>query len=162
MSIATMVRLGAARQTASSQPSGSVVSGGSGQPTPTVQSAMEKVATFIPSEVIGLYVAGFGILSPEAESSKWWIFGICFALIPIIMLLNYAIQKKRSVQTPKLWISLVLFVFAAVAFVAWAAALPDTPFLTFSPQATEYGGYTVMILAVVMYKAAEVLGVVPR
>jgi hypothetical protein len=127
-----------------------------------VESAMEKISAFIPSEIIGIYVAGFGILSPESDAGKWWIFGVCFALIPVLIWLNYLGHKKRADATLTVKITIVLLVFAMIAFVAWAAALPGTPFLTFSARATAFGGWAVIILAVIMYRVADLLDIVPK
>jgi amino acid transporter len=121
---------------------------------------MEKISAFIPSEVIGICVAGCGILSPQQDSEKWWIFAISMALIPIFMLLNFIGQRKKGNLTVSTRISLVLILFALVAFVAWAAALPGTPFLSLTPRATAIGGWAVVILALVMYKVADLLDVV--
>jgi hypothetical protein len=59
-------------------------------------------------------------------------------------------------------ITSVLLIFAMVAFIAWAAALPGTPFLAFTARATAIGGWAVVILAIIMYKVADLLDVVPK
>ncbi|HVR56268.1 MAG TPA: hypothetical protein VMT72_05515, partial [Pseudolabrys sp.] len=94
MSIARMIALGNERQQ-QGQTRTRATSARSEATKKTIDSAMEKVSAFIPSEVIGIYV-GFGILSPEREPDKWWIFGICLALIPLVFGLNYLLQKKRA------------------------------------------------------------------
>lgn len=161
MSIATIIGLGIQRQREKTKPQGRATSGDVQAVGRTADSAMERVSAFIPSEIIGLYVAGLGIFSPETDTGKWQIFWICFALIPVIMVLNYLIQRKQSQGGLGLWPSLVLFGFAIVAFVAWTAALPSTPFLSIFPDATTIGGWAVIILAVIMYKVAELMGIVP-
>lgn len=62
---------------------------------------------------------------------------------------------------PSLYICAVLLFLALAAFVAWASALPGTPFLAFTPYATVIGGWLVLILAS-MYKVADLLDVVPK
>jgi amino acid transporter len=161
MSLARMVELGIERQ----QEVEAQTRGVRRAPQPAkgaVGSAMERISAFIPSEVIGIYVAGFGILSPQQDSEKWWIFAISMALIPIFMLLNFIGQRKKRNLKVSARISLVLLLFALVAFIAWAAALPGTPFLSLTPRATAIGGWTVVILAVVMYQVADLLDVVPK
>lgn len=161
MSIARMVALGIERQQQAK--TGTRAAPGETDTTKkTIESAMEKISVFIPAEVIGIYVAGFGILSPETDTGKWWIFGVSLALIPLFMGLNYLGQRKHSDAKLSLWISFVLLMFAMVAFVAWAAALPGTPFLSFTPRATAIGGWAVVILAILMYRAADLLDVVPK
>lgn len=162
MSIATMIGLGVRRQWEKTEPQAAAAAGGDETVTKTAESAMEKVSAFIPSEVIGIYIAGLGILSPTTDAGKWWIFGVSLALIPIVMLLNYLIQKKRADTPLGPRASFILFIFAVAAFVAWAAALPSTPFLSLSEYATNIGGWSVIILAAVMYKAAEFLDIVPK
>ena len=56
----------------------------------------------------------------------------------------------------------MLLLFAPVAFVAWTAALPGTPFLSLTPRPTAIGGWAVIILALVMYKVADLKDVVPK
>jgi hypothetical protein len=122
---------------------------------------MEKISAFIPSEVLGIYVAGLGILSPESDTGKWWIFGICLTLVPVFMVLDYLERRKRSSLKLGARIGVTLLIFATLAFVAWAAALPGTPFLSLSPRGTTIGGWAVVILAAFMYRMAAVLDVVP-
>jgi hypothetical protein len=165
MSIARMVALGTERQR---QLDELPVTRSADQTTPassakrSVDSAMERIAAFIPSEVIGIYVAGFGIFSPESSGSKWLMFGICALLVPLFIALNYLQQKMHSGDAPSPRIALILLFFGLVAFVAWAAALPGTPFLSLSPIATAVGGWAVLILAGIMYKVADILGIVPK
>jgi hypothetical protein len=73
---------------------------------------------------------------------------------------NFIGQRKKGNLTVSTRISLMLILFALVAFVAWAAALPGTPFLSLTPRATAIGGWAVVILALVMYKVADLLDVV--
>ena len=65
---------------------------------------MEKVTAFIPSEVIGAYVALSGLLAPLYKSDefkwKWVLFFICLGLIPIVMALSYALRRKDGLPTP--------------------------------------------------------------
>jgi hypothetical protein len=112
--------------------------------------------------VIGIYVAGFGILSPNSDGGKWWIFGVCFVLVPVFIALSYLERERRSNTKLSSRSVSILLIFGLLAFVAWAAALPGTPFLTISPRATAIGGWSVIILAAVMYKVADLLGVVPK
>jgi hypothetical protein len=93
-----MINLGVKRQREKTEPRGRAASGDG--PTRSGSSAMHKITAFIPSEIIGIYVAGFGILSPETYRAKWWIFGICILLIPIIITLEYLLRKKQLQEEP--------------------------------------------------------------
>jgi hypothetical protein len=132
----------------------------------TLDSAMEKITAFIPSEVIGSYVALLGIISPQTERGKWVIFFICLLLIPVYMLFGYlSKQKKRNGEQSapaSKRDTAILFVLASVAFVSWAAALPGTPFLSISTHATVIGGACVIIITSLMYKVAELFDLVPN
>jgi hypothetical protein len=168
MSIATMVGLEIERQGERDVASGMVAGGRARATKRTVDTAMEKIAAFIPSEVIAIYVAGFGILSPQSNSGKWSMFGVSLVLIPVFVLLNYLQQRKHAGTDQGARLkslrrtSVIVTLFAIVAFVAWAAALPGTPFLSVTPRATAYGGFCVVILALIMYRLADLLDVVPK
>jgi hypothetical protein len=159
MSVVAMMKLAVARQAEEERGRSSA------SPRKTVDGALEspiqKITAFIPSEIIGIYVAGFGILSPESAVGKWWSFGICLALIPVFTFLSYLEQLKYGGEVKHTTI-LIVFAFAAIAFVAWAAALPGTPFLAITPNATRIGGFSVVILAAVMYKTANLIGIAPK
>jgi hypothetical protein len=128
-----------------------------------VQAALSKLTAFVPSEVVGLYISGLGILTPTTYTAKWAIFAICLVLIPVFIGLNYLIQKKQAgKEAPAASTWFFILLFALVAFVAWSAAIPDTPFLYFSDRATIIAGFLVLVLAAVMYKAADLLGIVPK
>jgi hypothetical protein len=179
MSIATMMALNIERQR---QPIATAAAASGGGPTiektpdvsgpgvtapqKTLDSAMEKITAFIPSEVIGSYVAVLGIISPETDVGKWVIFFICLLLIPVFMLLGYWTKKKQakagqSTPTSKRDTA-ILMLFAAVAFVAWAMALPGTPFLSLNARATAIGGASVIIITLIIYKIADLLDLVPK
>ena len=160
MSIAAMTRLAAERE--GQKTIGTEAAADAGK---EVRTATEKIAAFIPSEAIGFYVAGFGIFSPGTQSGKWVLFFVSLGFLALVMSLNYLLEKKRakskSTPAPTMTQVLTLLAFAVVAFAAWAAAMPDTPFLTFGANATAVGGWAVIGLAVIMYKVAELVDVAP-
>jgi hypothetical protein len=175
MSIATMMALNIQNQlpavaTAPVGAGGGTTKGlpSGGTPQEALDSAMEKITAFIPSEVIGSYVAVLGIVAPQSDRGKWAIFGIGVLLIPLFMWLGYLTKKKQLAgSSPTTSLSKVktnaaiLFVFALLAFVVWAAALPGTPFLSISQHATAIGGACVIVVTGIMYKIADVLDLVP-
>ena len=165
MSIARMVRLGIERQQERNVPTAKTAAEEGKGAKKALDSAMEKVTSFIPSEVIGIYVAGLGILTPVSDRGKWLIFFIASALVPIFIWLNWLREKKHAAQDTTVLPTksvIVLIVLGEVAFTAWAAALPGTPFLSLTEYAMKVGGLSVVILAAVLYYAADLLDVVPK
>lgn len=132
-----------------------------------VKSAAEKITAFIPSDVIGIYIAGLGVFTPGTTKAKWWVFGIAAALAPIFLLIAYFVEKRNdkqraSGQTQRRIIDyLLLALFAEVAFVFWAAAFPESPFLSITPIATKIAAFGMVILAAVMPSIASICGLVP-
>lgn len=139
---------------------------------PDVQSAVERVTEWIPTETVGLYVALLGLLSPEGSKGRWVLFGAGIALTIGFLLLNSALIHKRAVakweeaengepRPPRiaLWRQGVLLVVCVVSFAAWACALPATPFLSLWSNATTIGGVAVLVLATATPKVAEICGV---
>lgn len=121
-----------------------------------LRSAIEAIAAFIPAEVIGIYIAGTGILKPQETSSKWWIFAISGLLIPVFIGLGAA-EAQRAGRDISIYRTLVLLVFAATAFIVWASALPATPFEELSSHANQIGGWSAVILGLLMPRIAKLL-----
>jgi hypothetical protein len=139
---------------------------------PDVDSAIERVTQWVPTEAVGLYVAFLGLLSPSGSSGRWVLFGVGVAFTVIFLVLNSVLVHKRAVdgwkkggekgqRPPRVaaWRLAVLLVICLVAFVAWACALPATPFLAWWSNATTIGGAAVLVLAAALPKAAEIAGV---
>jgi hypothetical protein len=131
--------------------------GGTGEQA--VTTAMERIAAFIPSEAIAIYVSGLGILSPKEAFGKWVLFGFCAALVPVLIWLAIRVGESKGLPAPGLRITGWHATFGLLAFAAWSAALPSTPF---GEGATAYGGFAVIVLAVVLPQIAQILGVAPR
>jgi hypothetical protein len=130
---------------------------------PAVSTAMEKIAAFVPTEVIGLYVSGLGILAPTEAGGQWLLFGICALMIPLLMYLSYLLRKQKELPPPSPLTSLILGGLALVAFAAWASALPSTPFVALlGERAHLIGGFAVLVLSILMPQIAAVLGVSPK
>ncbi len=118
-----------------------------------------KVAAYIPSEVLGLYIAGLGIFGPDTNMFKWLVFGVAAALIPLLVVLsgkgtdNGGRARRLSAK------SLVLLsLIGIVDFCAWTASLPGTPFLALTSYANKLGGFAILVLAVVLPPASKTLG----
>jgi hypothetical protein len=171
MSIGTMFQLGAQREFQAStvkarasakpaEPDTKAVS----QPDPKAvsESAMQKVLAFVPAEIIGIYVAIFGIATPKSANAKWTVYAICVAVLLALMLFNYFLSRKKKETVPNWWRLLLIIGLALVGFTAWAAAMPETPFLACHPRATMAAGIAAPILALLMPKIAELCDVAPK
>ncbi|MEO5874388.1 MAG: hypothetical protein ABIS86_06065 [Streptosporangiaceae bacterium] len=128
-------------------------------------SALTRVAAFIPSEAVAVYLALWSFIGPDTSTTRWVVFAIGLALVPTFYLLAY-LQRRRMVgvnqgEVPpqrSLRVVLLLLVFAMLAFTAWAMAMPDNPFLDLTDQALKFGGGAVIVLGILMPRAADVLG----
>src|SRR5262245_48889702 len=96
MSIATMTRL--------ASPSSPSVQGiaAANAPSEVQQTALEKITAFIPSEVIGIYIAGLGILSRPANSPQdghghlgWSLFAFCLVAVPLLVAINVQLRNRE-------------------------------------------------------------------
>lgn len=158
MSIVRMSSLAAQRET-------NLVDGvqaSSGKQDVAIQGALDKIASYIPSEVIGTYVAISGIISSDTVVAKWIIFGFSIVLIPILTLIGNALAKKRGLAPPTPLSTFYIILLACVAFCAWAAALPDNPLVAYYDGATRIGGAAIILLAVLLPRFAELLNIAPR
>ena len=99
--------------------------------------AMKAVTTYIPTDVLTLYVAGSAIfLTADANQSTdydkaWLIFVGGVIATPLVNVLVFLAKVRsagiaipRQARSWPIWESIA----ATVAFVFWAAALPATPF----------------------------------
>jgi len=127
-----------------------------------VESGIEKITAWIPSEVVAIYVALVGIFAPGSETTKWVIFGIGAVCVPTFVGLNAALVNKQGKDEwsrqnkegspPRIARKRIglLIAFGLVAFVVWAFALPATPFLTITDSATKIGGALVIVMSLLM------------
>lgn len=160
MSIMSSVTFAAQRQAERQAPGGGAASGAPAA-NQSVTAALEKITAFIPSEVIGIYVAVIGILAPASMRGKWVIFGLCVILVPFFMWLGYKAAKRKNLPVPGARAFVLLLILAIVAFVAWGAALPSTPFEVFHADATRFGGALVIILGYAIPKIADAFDLTP-
>jgi hypothetical protein len=140
-----------------------------GSAAPDAKSALELITTWIPTEVVAVYVSLVGLFAPASDLGRWVLFGIGAALVPSFVFIDGALLNKRASQkweergnaTGPPRISLrrlgLVTVLAIIAFVAWSMALPNTPFLTWFSDPTRYGGGAVVVLSLAMPKLSELL-----
>ena len=107
----------------------------------SVSSALQVITTYIPTEVLTLYVAVVSALqAPGEETARviggWTPFWSFLALTPVVVWLVYAAKVKAAAGDsrtlplhPSMW-PLWEMTAATMAYTAWAIALPNSPFLT--------------------------------
>jgi hypothetical protein len=138
---------------------------------PSVESGLEAITAWIPSEAVGSYVALLGLFRPAHATARWILFGVGAALVVMFLLINAILVNKQGATEwnkqkmqgtpPKLSgkkLAAVLGI-SLVAYVAWAGALPGTPFLDWWTDATVLGGAAVIVLAFLLPKLAKILNV---
>lgn len=136
-----------------------------------VDSALERITSWIPTEVVGIYVSLVGLVVPSSDRSRWALFVLGALLVPVFVLLNGKIVNDRGAAAwskagtagdpPKITGKQLLACtgLALVAFIAWSMALPSTPFLELFDNATRVGAGAVIVLALILPKVAEAFGV---
>ena len=93
-----------------------------------------QLVAFIPAESVTLFIALLAAVGTDAgEWVRWTLLGVVAVLAPIWVEIHY-LQKARSRKARK---KVPLFEMSAglVAFLAWSASVPETPW-------TEIGGFT--------------------
>ena len=98
MSIRTVFNLAGVRHQQQKAPP--VIAAETTAPPPapsSVDSAMQRITAFIPSEIIGIYVAIVGIYAPTTSAEKWWIFGLCALLTFLFLFLSNSNAKKKKI-----------------------------------------------------------------
>lgn len=110
--------------------------GGEPETTNAVTSALSAIATYIPSEILTLYVAVVAALTPTAGTSanvttQWSTLIIFTTLTPVVVWVLYAIKVSGAGKplpvTPTNW-PLWEMSSATIACLAWSFAMPQTPF----------------------------------
>ena len=129
---------------------------GAPPPTPEKPSAVDTIATYIPSEILAVYVMMLGTIRPEPADryTQWILFWVAVALLAFHISLTYALESRRKTISAEGEIkngkkkSAAVFLMAFVAFAAYVATLPDNPFLQWHPNANAFGAVAAGILAV--------------
>ena len=131
--------------------------GGKVTPESQVNAAIRTLTTYVPTETLTLYVAVLAALQPpgkETVSGPSWAIFWCFLIAtPLVIWLVY-ITKVKTADMPIPWAPLKwpLWEMAAgtIAYVAWAFALPTTPFGSFLWYSTGLAGVIVLITSTVL------------
>lgn len=100
-----------------------------------VNTALNVLFGYIPTEVVTLYVAVAAALQPATSPTPLWIAFWCFLLAtPLAVWVVYATKLKALKKPlPLAYRAWPVWEMSAglVAYCAWAFALPNTPFLQF-------------------------------
>ncbi len=135
---------------------------GSAAENPTTD-ALGAIVAYIPSEVILLYVAGLAAISSDSRSltGQWILFWVLLVATPLALWLTYGsrlVTAGRGLPLhPKRWPK-VEMAFATIAFAAWAAALPDSPFREIENYGQALSGFVVLAVTVILPMVAPVVG----
>lgn len=126
-----------------------------------ISGALNALIKYIPTESVALYIAAVNAVPALAEEVDiswgeliYWGFG---ALTPLLYLLLY-MGKRRSAglpilpQSPKEWPLWSIFA-STIAFLAWALAVPDGPYLQ-----SANGGLIAGLLALFVSFMLEIVG----
>ncbi|MBN8625196.1 MAG: hypothetical protein J0M17_06895 [Planctomycetes bacterium] len=125
------------------------------------QSALDNIATFIPSEAMGVYVVGFGIMQPSEFAEKWGLFALATVAIPLVFGLRYWEARRDAEQIWAAGRAWGLLFVALVSFVVWAAAMPQSPFIAFHPRMNLYAAVAALFLATFLPRIAKLIGWLP-
>jgi hypothetical protein len=124
-----------------------------------METNMNVLFGYIPTEVITLYVAVIAALagpaaSPAAPGSMWATFVVFLAATPVATWLVYGAKLKNlKLPLPLRFNAWPLWEMGAAtaAFSAWAFALPNSPF-------AQFGWYSPVLSGLVVLIASTVLG----
>ena len=130
-----------------------------GSESRSTDTAIERIAAYIPAEVMAVYIAGFSILQPRSVTGKWAVFAAGALLVPVFVKVSAGIghENHRQALRPRDFFALVLFAF--LAYLAWTAAIPESPFTMFHEEANRYGAFCAVVLSVLLPRAAVLLGI---
>jgi hypothetical protein len=124
--------------------------------TTAVNNAMSVLFTYIPTEIIALYVTVTAALGPITEGyrAQWITLFVFLVLTPIVIWLVYAakLNSINNVIPYKFSDWPVWEMFAStIAFLSWAFALPQTPFNSFTDwYSTSLASVSILITSTVI------------
>lgn len=129
----------------------------------SVSSGLSAIVAYIPTEVLTLYVAVLAAIQhptaavqpTQLELRPLWISFYGFlAATPLIVWLVYAAkvraENKKLPVAPRTWPWWEMFA-ATVAYVAWAFALPNSPFQKYSSwYSSAIAGVVVLVISTLL------------
>jgi hypothetical protein len=120
-----------------------------------VNTALNVLFGYIPTEVLTLYVAFIAaIQKPDKVSrAQWVVFWSFLAFTPIVVWMVYAAKVKVArgalpiaFRAWPVWEMLA----ATIAYVVWAFALPQTPFVQYLWYSSALAGIAVLVTSTVL------------
>lgn len=112
--------------------------------------ALQTLTTYIPTEVLTLYVSALAVLNTGQEKGRWIPFWCFLAATPILVWIAFATKVKMAKRpipaAPSKW-PLWEMCAAAIAYIAWAFALPNTPFAQLSWYSAGLAGFLVLVVS---------------
>lgn len=131
--------------------------GGKTTPENQVNTAIRTLTTYIPTEILMLYVAVLAALQPSAKeaaaTSSWATFWCFLIATPLVTWIVYVGKVKTSGKpfpwAPLKW-PLWEMAAGAIAYVAWAFALPTTPFSSLAWYSAALAGIMVLITSTIL------------
>jgi hypothetical protein len=118
--------------------------------TNPVNTALQTVVMYLPTEVLTLYVA---VLAATEPSSRWTSFLAFLVSTPLIVWMVFAAKVKSENRPlpilPTTW-PVWEMLAGTIAFVAWAFALPTTPFSTLAWYSPGLAGVAVTIASTLL------------
>jgi hypothetical protein len=138
--------------------------GGTDDSQSAVTTALKVIATYIPTEVLTLYVAVIAALRSPAVAAAgpasnidfhplWRAFYCFLVATPIVVWVVYATKCKAANKpipfSPRAW-PLWEMLAATVGYAAWAFAMPQSPFQQQDWYSAALAGITVMIVSAVL------------
>ena len=121
----------------------------------SVDTALNVLFGYIPTEVITLYVAVLAAVqqTTAVSTTEWTTFCIFLGATPVVVWLVYGAKLLHVKKTlPVSFGSIPIWeMFAATcAFAAWAFALPHSPFTSFSWYSAGLSGVAVLVVSTVL------------
>jgi hypothetical protein len=129
-------------------------------PRNEANTALQTLTTYIPTEVLTLYVSAIGALGPVVvkvgnkvvQLGRWLPFWFFLAATPLLVWIAFATKLKVAGKalpaSPAKWPWWEMTA-ATVAYTAWAFALPNTPFAQFESIGWYSSGLAAFLILVV-------------
>lgn len=121
-----------------------------------VTQALEIVMAYVPTEILTLYVATVAALQSDAAKptlGPWLAFGAFLIATPVVVWLIYAAKFKARTDKlpwkPSDWPKWEM-ISAIIGYLAWAYALPSTPFRELDWYSSSVAGILVMMTAAML------------
>jgi hypothetical protein len=119
---------------------------------------LDDLVRYIPTEVITVYLAFLGLATvTNGDYTARWVGLAVFAIgTPSAVFVDWRIKKRQSPDSGKL--PAFNLIAATTAFVAWAFALPGTPFEDLGFYDAKWGGFVALVASIALAKAGGLWG----